>query len=152
MLFLSDNLIAAGTLYATETKTKHEHVNQLTEKWKNMAALLEKTYLLNQLSSVDVASNELYYHRRCKTKFDNECRDATRKKSTEDQNEEWIKELTWSKMVCYVRETTLQKPNIKCRVTELDEMYKQSLASHNIHYCPHSTRFTEELKGRIPGL
>ena len=57
------NLRAAGTLHATQSKTDIEHVRNLTEKWLVMAKTLNDDELIHRLSSGDVVSNELFYHK-----------------------------------------------------------------------------------------
>ena len=58
-----NNLTAAGTFHATKNKVDVDHVSNLTEKWKTMAAKLEYSELLSRLSFGDIVSNELYYHK-----------------------------------------------------------------------------------------
>ena len=67
----ADNLVAAGTFHATKSKTDPNHVSNLTQKWKMMAAKLDHTELLSRLATGDIVSNELYYH---KSKIRNCCR------------------------------------------------------------------------------
>ena len=57
-----DNLHAAGSLHATKSDCNITHNNELTEKWKEMAAKVGNTSLLCFLSQGDLAANETYYH------------------------------------------------------------------------------------------
>ena len=59
----SINLRPAGTLHATQSKTDIEHVSNLTKKWLVMAKTLNDDELIRLLSSGDVVSNELFYHK-----------------------------------------------------------------------------------------
>ena len=60
---IQENLVAAGTLHATKTKTQINHVKNMTANWIEMAKVLEDESLLIQLSHGDVASNEMFYHK-----------------------------------------------------------------------------------------
>ena len=60
---IQENLVAAGTLHATKTKTQINHVKNMTANWIEMAKVLEDENLLIQLSHGDVASNEMFYHK-----------------------------------------------------------------------------------------
>ena len=62
-MLAEENLIAAGTLHASKTKTVATHVKKLTETWIEMAKCLEEEYLLVILAHGDIASNELFYHK-----------------------------------------------------------------------------------------
>ena len=56
------NLVVAGTLYATKTKTQIDRMKNMTANWIEMAKVLQDKHLLVQLSQGDVASNEMFYH------------------------------------------------------------------------------------------
>ena len=58
------NLCAAGTFHASVMENDLPHVKRLTEEWKSMASFLEDSNLLIRLSGGNVASNELYYHKK----------------------------------------------------------------------------------------
>ena len=58
-----ENLVAAGILYATKTKTQIDHVKNMTVHWIEMANVLQDENLLIQISHGDGASNEMYYHK-----------------------------------------------------------------------------------------
>ena len=60
---IQENLVAAGTLHATKTKTQINYVKTITANWREMAKVLEDENLLIQLSHGDVASNEMFYHK-----------------------------------------------------------------------------------------
>ena len=56
-----ENLVAAGTLYATKTKTQIDHVKNMTASWIETTKVLQDENLLIQISHRDVASNKMYY-------------------------------------------------------------------------------------------
>ena len=58
-----NNLTAAGTFHATKNETDINHVSNLTEKCKTMAAKLGYSELLSRLSSGDIVSNKIYYQK-----------------------------------------------------------------------------------------
>ena len=84
----AENLCAAGALHATAKKVKLDHVTIFTEKLNSMA--VEPDDVLSKLSSGDVASNEIYYHKNCHINFRMQYRDTLQKKLN-DANEQ-IKE------------------------------------------------------------
>ena len=51
------HLVAAGTLHATENKADPSHVQNITEKWRSMAAVINNEELLRKLAFDDVTSN-----------------------------------------------------------------------------------------------
>ena len=67
-----ENLIEAGTKYATKKKVNVSHANETTIKWHYMALALSKTEIASKLSLGDLASNELFYYRSCLTEFHND--------------------------------------------------------------------------------
>ena len=75
-----ENLCAAGALHAT-TKVKLNHVTIFTEKLKSMAVEVGNDDVLSKLSSGDVASNEIYYHKICYINFRTQYRDTLQKKA-----------------------------------------------------------------------
>ena len=65
----AENLCAAGTLHATTKKVRLDRVTIFTEKLKHMAVEVGNNDILSKLSSGDVASNEIYYHKICYINF-----------------------------------------------------------------------------------
>ena len=101
----SENLI--GTMHASQDKASGMHVDDLTEKWKRMAALNNNQDLLRKLSFGDVTSNKLFYHRDCYQDFRNIYRREEKKQmeldcSTLENVENWTKAITLSKIVGYI--------------------------------------------------
>ena len=98
------NLCAAGTYHASKMKADADHVKKLTQKWAEMAKVVEDDDLLKSLSVGDVAANELYYHKpnikSCLQKFKNEYekRLNERIKNDDEQNLSWIKAYALSKI------------------------------------------------------
>ena len=74
----TESNLTAGTFHATKNKVDINHVSNLTEKWKTMAAKLDYSELLSKLLSGYIVSNELYYHKstieNCYVEFCNEYR------------------------------------------------------------------------------
>ena len=58
-----ENLVAAGTLYTTKTKTQIDHVKNMTVNWIEMAKALQDENLLIQISHGDVALSKMCYHK-----------------------------------------------------------------------------------------
>ena len=77
----AENLCAAGTLHATTKKVKLDHVTIFTEKLKSMAVEVGNDYVLSKLSSGDVPSNEIYYHKIWHINFRTQYRDNFAKKA-----------------------------------------------------------------------
>ena len=49
-------------MHASISKTNVVHVENITQKWKEMATKIGDDHLIRILSSGDVASNEIFYH------------------------------------------------------------------------------------------
>ena len=59
------NLHATGSLHATQTDINTDHNHKLASKWKEMAAKVGNSSLLNLIPQGDLTSNKIYYHRHC---------------------------------------------------------------------------------------
>ena len=59
---IESNLRAAGTFHASTSKTNVVHVENITQKWKEMATKIGDDHLIRILSSGDAASNDIFYH------------------------------------------------------------------------------------------
>ena len=53
-----ENLVAAGTFHAKKKTTDKKHVSELSKTWGEMAKVLERDELLQDLARGDIASNE----------------------------------------------------------------------------------------------
>ena len=82
-----NNLTAADTFHATKNKVDINHASNLTKKWKTMVAKLDYSELLSRLSSGDIVSDELYYHKstikNCYVQF---CSEYKRTSKTSDED------------------------------------------------------------------
>ena len=67
----SENLCAAGTMHTTSEKVNEKHVQNFTEKLSEKALKLNDSHVLTKLSTGNVATNEIFYHKRCLKTFDN---------------------------------------------------------------------------------
>ena len=59
----TETLCAAGTLHATTKKVKLDHVTIFTDRLKSMRVEVGNSDILPTLSSRDITSNEIYYHK-----------------------------------------------------------------------------------------
>ena len=121
-----NNFAAVGTFHATKNKFDINHVSNLTEKWKTMAAKLGYGELLSPLSSGDI-SNELYYHKSTLKnyyiQFCNEYKQASKTSDENEANSKWLKALALNIIIYYVIETG-RSNNVKSfKVKDLEEMY-----------------------------
>ena len=62
---------AAGVKHASKAAVDKQHVKKTTEKTKTMATDLDNKPILAKLSSGDILSNELNYHKTCYKDFVN---------------------------------------------------------------------------------
>ena len=58
-------LCAAGTFHPSTQTNNELHVYDFTEKIKNMALFLDDLEIFSKLSTGNVASSEIYYHKIC---------------------------------------------------------------------------------------
>ena len=153
----SENLIAAGTMHVSQDKASGMHVDDLTEKWKRMAALNNNQDLLRKLSFGDVTSNELFYHRDCYQDFRNIYRREEKKQmeldcSTLENVEKWTKAISLSKIVGYIYETERDAHGNIFNAKSLETLYIDLLKCHGIQAASHVTRFAEKLLLQIEDL
>ena len=81
-------------MHASISKTNVVHVENITQKWKEMATKIGDDHLIRILSSGDVASNEIFYHNEnikpCLAifhrKYQTECKNADGAENTDDIN------------------------------------------------------------------
>ena len=57
---IGSNLQADGTILASTSKINVVHVENITQKWKEMATKIGDNHLIRILSSGDAASNEIF--------------------------------------------------------------------------------------------
>ena len=100
-----------------------------------MSAKLDYSELLSRLSSRDIVSNELYYHKstinNCYLQFCNEYKQASKTSDEDKANNKWLKALALNKIIYYVIETET-RDNVKSfKVKDLEEMYMSLLRRSN---------------------
>ena len=150
-----ESLTAAGTYHASTQKTDSLHVQNLTQKWKIMAAATNNNKLLQKLAFGDVTSNELFYHQNCYTTFKNEYRGKLRevdRQSVQEKNDNWKKASVMSKIISHIYETEAESPGFVFDAKTLETMYIELLELHNIQLTSHVTRFADKLVLEIEHL
>lgn len=68
---------AAGVTYASKTSADKHYVKETTEKIKAMVFAMDNKSILTKLSSRDIVSNKLNYHKSCYKDFVNKCNQKT---------------------------------------------------------------------------
>ena len=122
-----------------------------------MALFLNDSKLLPKLSTGDVISNELFYHKNCYKSYINKYRSAANasknaQSSSKNINDDYIRAMSFNKIITYVYEKGCEDENISFDVSELERLYASLLAVNGIHYTSHVSRFADELVSRIPEL
>ena len=151
----AENLCAAGTSHATTKKVKLDHVTILTEKLKSMAVEVGNGDVLSKLSSWDVASNEIYYHKICYINFRTQYRDTVQKKPNDaneqiKEKESLIKTMRFSQVVDHIYDQKRYESVSSFEVAELEKAYLNLLKNDNIEQTSHVSRFCESLLESIP--
>ena len=150
-------LCAAGTLHAKCDKVDDKHVHEFTEKIKNQDIKLGETQILARVSTGDVTTNEIFYHKTCLTNFNNQYRSALFKEHKllyldNNLNEEFRKAFAFNKIVSFIYEQRNIQADFLFEVISLENMYRELPQYDNIIYTSHVSRFTERLKSAIPEL
>ena len=83
------NLHARGSFHATKRNVNAKHNKEVTENWKSMALKVGNKTLLNQLSTGDASSNELYYHVKCNKSLWKQCIKIDKENSNHDIEMKW---------------------------------------------------------------
>ena len=153
----SDCLCAAGTLHAKCDKVDDKHVHEFTEKIKNQDIKLGETQILARVSTGDVTTNKIFYHKTCLTNFNNQYRSALFKEHKLlyldiNLNEEFRKAFAFNKIVSFIYEQRNIQADFLFEVISLENMYRELPQYDNIIYTSHVSRFTERLKSAIPEL
>ena len=90
-----------------------------------MALKLNKVYLLNLLSSGDIACNELWYHNDCNVSLWKEYNEIDAKKKRSDID--WKKAQAFHSVVTHVIEKMADDPDVSLPVKELNILYTENL-------------------------
>ena len=152
---LKENLCAAGEFHSgsNASASSNEHVDSLTNSWKQMALELGELDIHARLCIGDVRSNEIYYHNNstCYINFRNRHRDSVsrQKENLNSKRETILLECyAWSQLSNYVHEST--EPFLD--VIDLENKYIDLMKAYSVPYSPHVTRFLKKLKEKVPGL
>ena len=110
---------------------------------------------LSKLSSGDVASNEIYYHKICYINFCTQYRDTLQKKFNDaneqiKKKESLIKAMRFSQVVNHIYHQKRYESVSSFEVAELGKTYLNLLKNHNIEQTSHVSRFCESLLESIP--
>ena len=150
------NLMAAGTYQALKEKVNTLHLKMLGEKWLKWALCLpEYSHVGKALSVSDLASNQLYYHKRCYTEFNNSyCKynENNSVHSAGERDEKWFKSITLSKIASYLFDKESESPGTIYIAKELELMYITLFKFHDVNVNSHVSRFADSLVEAAPGL
>ena len=144
------NLHGVGSLHATQTDINTDNNHELTTKWKNMAAKVGNSSLLNLLAQGDLASNEIYYHRRCYSDMVRYCEKLEKDESI--MGVKWKKAAIFDSIVSHNLDAEAENPGSTFAARKLNAMYVEQLQIHGIQEKVNTTRFTERLVKRLPEL
>ena len=89
---------AAGVMHASKTAVDKQHVKETIEKIKTMIIALDNKSSLAKLSSGDIASKKLNYHKPCYN-------ESNREVSLQNDVNEFWKAVCLNKVITHVRET-----------------------------------------------
>ena len=64
-------LHAAGILHTKKSQANSKHIRNFTDKLRDMACVVNNTFLLNKLAFTDIRANE-FYHANCLKRLENE--------------------------------------------------------------------------------
>ena len=110
---------------------------------------------LSKLSSGDVASNEIYYHKICYINFRTQYRDTLQKKFNDvneqiKRKESLIKAMRFSQVVNHIYHQKRYESVSSFEVAELEKTYLNLLKNDNIQQTNHVSRFCESLLESVP--
>ena len=154
---IRENLVAAGTLHATKTKTQINHVKNMTANWIEMAKVLEDENLLIQLSHRDVASNEMFYHKSnikcCYQKYRKQYFKKLKEKNIDEEKnslEKWYKIHSLNKVIHNLKQTENENPGYVFEVKQLENKCVEILNSYGYNIDSRVSRFGDMLKQKLP--
>ena len=113
-----------------------------------MAVEVGNDDVLSKLSSGDVASNEIYYHKICYINFCAQYRDTLQKnlndaKEQIKEKESFIKAMRFSQVVNHIYDQKRYESVSSSEVAELENTYLNLLKHDNIDQTSHVSRFCE---------
>ena len=144
------NLHTAGSLHATQTDINAVHSHELTIKWKEMAAKVGNSSLLNLLAQEDLESNEIYYHRHYYNYMAQNCEKLETDESIMDFK--WKKAAIFASKVSHILDAQAENPGSSFAAREFNAMYVKQLQIHGIQEKVNTKRFTEGLVKSLPEL
>ena len=144
------NLHETGSLHATQTDINTDHNQKLTIKWKEMAAKVGNSSLLNLIPQGDLTSNKIYYHHHCYNDIVRNCEQLRTDESILDV--QWKKAPIFDSIVSHILDAEAENPGSSFAARELNSMYVEQLQIHGIQEKVNTTSFTERLAKGLPEL
>ena len=118
-----------------------------------MASFLGDSNLLISLSGGDVASNELYYHKKCYVSFRDKYNSKKAKENSgRNSSDSVLQAVSQAKVIEFMYQTESECPGTMFQVKSLEEKYINLLKCHNIQCESNVTRFADTLLSLIDGL
>ena len=130
--------------------------SKCTKKWIEMAKFIGNDDILRLLSSGDVNTNELFYHKQkikcCYQRFRKAYISKVNKVELVSDDSEWHKASSLNKIIYYMKEQDIENPGIIFEVKSLEKMYIELLSHHGIEQNSHVTRFADTLLSQCKNL
>ena len=119
------NLCAAGTLHAQSDKLHTSHMSQIIETLGTKVLKLNEIRVLAAISTGDVTTNEIYYHKKSLMRFNNKYSAAIKEETVTPDNpsEKFFEELHFRKIIQVVKEQCNMHGTFSFVVAEVQSIY-----------------------------
>ena len=124
----SHQLHAAGQFHSSSKKSNNEHVNKLTEHWREIASAIGDVTILSKLSR-DVRANEIYYHSKCQKTFERKYQssneEAAKPRTVADIR--YKKAIVLERTITILREQAYENAECPVEVRKIIDSYNEQL-------------------------
>ena len=120
-----ENLVAAGTIYETKTKTQIDHVKNMTVNWIEMAKVYWFKFLMGMLLQTGCIIINPVLNVAIKY-IENDILKELKEKDKDDEKtsvERWFKVHSLKKVIHYIKQTENENPGRIFEVNQLENAY-----------------------------
>ena len=122
----SQRLHIAGEYHTSFQSPNAQHVESLTEQWREMASLLGNTEILSKFHT-DVRSNEQFYHSKCLKTFQYHYETVFNKSKENNTDKAFEKAVALESTIALLQQKAYENPECPVEVRVILEIYNSYL-------------------------
>ena len=138
----SQKLHAAGEHHTSFRSPNLQHVESLTEQWKEIASLLRNTEILSKLHT-EVRANELFYHSKCLKTLQYHYETFLNKSKENNTDTDFKKAVALESTIALLNQKAYENLEYPVEAQAILEIYNSYLTNENLSHESNITRFGE---------